>query len=436
MPTPNYTPPDPSGPFRRAIEADGDLLAHVEIHRMKNPGNLSEPGARERDSEPERTSLPDFPKAAWRGLFAQYRDEMRLHSEAPDVSHFLTLWAAVGNAMGRRVHYSYGMRLCANVYGIVFGPTGDFKTSACRRGAEMTEQAGFRVVRGIGSGEGVASGLSEEPTMFFLEEYTGLLRQGKWDGSTLLSTMTEIFDCPETFEREYRKNPIALNRPVCSILAGTTEAWFWRDVKEIDFEGGFGNRFIYLTGPPNPPVPFPGIPNVQFVIDALSELKTMREQEAFFDSEAKLVWERFYCAWRKEQFAPLEGAATKRIPSYAIKLAMTYASLERTLPQIQAEQLKSAILVGNYAAKCVRHLIDARFSGANPFRELEKRILAAVARESQSTSTKRNLYRALARHYQNSEQFNRVFESMVRAGSLFTKSGGQGRLYVSTQPFD
>jgi hypothetical protein len=115
---------------------------------------------------------------------------------------------------------------------------------------------------------------------------------------------------------------------------------------------------------------------------------------------------------------------------------MTYASLERTLPEIQADQLKAAILVGNYAAKSVRHLIGARFSGANPFRELEKRILAAVAREPRETTTKRNLYRTLARHYQNSEQFNRVFESMVRAGSLYTRSGGQGRVYVSTYPFD
>jgi hypothetical protein len=407
------------------------LLAHAETL-----GEANESGDGNRESDQEHSELQQFPQTAWRGVFAQYRQAMRQCSEASDVYHFLTLWAAAGNALGRRVYFPYGMRLCANVYGIVFGASGDFKTSACRRGAEITEHAGFRVVRGIGSGEGIASGLSEEPTLFFLEEFTSLLRQGKWEGSTLLSTLTEIFDCPERYEREYRKNPINLTRPVCSILSGTTEAWFWRDVKEIDFEGGFGNRFIYLTGPPNLPVAFPGIPNIQFVVDALSELKAVREQEAYFNAEARLVWERFYGAWRKEQFAPLEGAATKRIPSYAIKLAMTYASLERTLPEIQADQLKAAILVGNYAAKSVRHLIGARFSGANPFRELEKRILAAVAREPRETTTKRNLYRTLARHYQNSEQFNRVFESMVRAGSLYTRSGGQGRVYVSTYPFD
>jgi hypothetical protein len=386
--------------------------------------------------ESNLTALPPFPEAAWRGTFAQYRDEMRKCSEASDVYHFLTFWAAAGNALGRRVYFPYGMQLCANVYGIAFGSSGDFKTSACRRGAEITESAGLRVVRGVGSGEGIVEGLGEEPTLFSLDEFTGLLKQGKWDGSTLLPTLTEIFDCPKKYEREYRKNPISLQRPVCSILAGTTQAWFWRDVKEIDFEGGFGNRFVYLTGPPNPPMPFPGIPNLQFAIDTLLELKGARDQEAHLDADAKHVWECFYRLWRKEQFQPLEAAATKRVPAYSLKLAMTYAALEGTLPEIRADQLTAALLVGNYAAKCVRHLIGERFSGANAFRELEKLILAAVAREPQHTIIKRALYRRLARHYHNAEQFNRVFDSMVRAGNLYTEHGNQGRVYVSTEPFD
>jgi hypothetical protein len=381
-------------------------------------------------------ALPKFPDAAWRGRFADYRDEMRRCSEASDAYHFLAFWAAAGNVLGRRVYFPYGIRLYANVYAIGFGPSGDFKTSALRRAAEMTEGVGVRVVRGIGSGEGITEGLGEEPTLFSLDEFSSLLRQGKWDGSTLLPVLAEVFDCPEKFEREYRKKPISLQRPVCSILAGTTEAWFWRDVREIDFEGGYGNRIIYLTGPPNEPMSLPGIPNLQFAIAALTELKALPQQEACLDLKAARMWERFYPAWRKKQFSPLERVATKRIPAYVLKLAMTYAALEGTLPEIQADQLKAALLVGNYAVKCVRQLIGERFSGANAFRELEKRILDKVTSASQRTITKRNLYRALARHYQNAEQFNRVFESMVRAGLLFTKSLGHGRVNVSTEPLD
>jgi hypothetical protein len=388
------------------------------------------------ESDDSESVLPLFPDAAWRGLFADYRDEMRGCSEASDAYNFLALWTAAGNALGRRVYFTYGMRLHANVYGIAFGASGDFKTSALRRAAEMTERVGIRVVRGIGSGEGITEGLGEEPTLFSLDEFTSLLRQGKWEGSTLLPTLTEIFDCPEKYEREYRKKPISLKRPVCSLLAGTTEAWFWRDVRDIDFEGGFANRFIYLAGPPNKPISRPGIPKLQFAITALTDLKALPERQARLSSKAEQMWDRFYLAWRKKQFSPLEGAATKRIPAYVLKLAMTYAALEGTLPEIQTEQLKAALLVGNCAVKCVRQLIGERCSGANAFRELEKRILGRVSNAPNHIITKRNLYRALARHYQNAEQFNRVFESMGRAGNLFTQSLGHGRVNVSTEPFD
>jgi hypothetical protein len=389
----------------------------------------------ETDGDCEVNALPQFPDAAWRGLFANYRDEMRDCSEASDVHNFLAFWVAAGNALGRRVYFTYGMQLYANVYGIGFGPSGDFKTSALRRAAAMTERAGLRVVRGVGSGEGITDGLGEEPTLFSLDEFTSLTRQGKWDGSTLLPTLTEIFDCPEKFEREYRKKPISLHHPICSILAGTTETWFWRDVRESDFEGGFGNRFIYLTGPPNKPMSLPGTPDLEFAITALSELKALPEQEVRLDSEAAQMWDRFYLAWRKTTVSALEGTATKRIPAYVLKLAMTYSALERTLPEIRVDQLKDALLVGRYAVKCARHLIGERFSGANAFRELEKRITAWVSSAPQRVTTKRNLYRALARHYQNAEQFNRVFDSMVRAGSLYAKPA-QRSLFVSTEPFD
>jgi len=427
---------DAARKIARALESDLALLSEAETQSHQRSVGDTNDGARESESDPERSELPAFPRLAWRGIFAQYRDEMRKCSEASDVYNFLTIWVAAGNALGRRISFRYGMPLFTNVYGIAFGASGDFKTSACRRGSEITERAGLRVVRGIGSGEGIAAGLGEEPTLYFLEEFTSLLRPGKWEGSTLLPTLTEIFDCPERYEREYRKNPIVLNRPVCSILAATTEAWFWRDVRENDFEGGFGNRFVYLTGPRNPPVSLPGVPNLQFAIDALHELKDVREQEARLDAKAQRIWEAFYLYWRKEHFAPLEGAATKRIPAYVLKLAMTYSCLERTLPEIQAEQLIAAMQVGRYAARCAQHLIGARFSGANALRELEKRILAVVARSPRLTTSKRDLYRALARHYQNSEQFNRVFESMVRAGSLYVQLSNHRRAYVSSEPFD
>jgi O-acetylhomoserine/O-acetylserine sulfhydrylase-like pyridoxal-dependent enzyme len=69
-------------------------------------------------------------------------------------------------------------------------------------------------------------------------------------------------------------------------------------------------------------------------------------------------------------------------------------------------------------------------------RELERRIHAFVTQQPQSTTTKRYIYRSLARHYQNSEQFNKTFDAMVRAGSIYTRQAPRGRMCVSSEPFE
>jgi hypothetical protein len=68
-----------------------------------------------------------------------------------------------------------------------------------------------------------------------------------------------------------------------------------------------------------------------------------------FNKEAERLWDRFYMTWELEERTGLYAAAVKRIHVYIRKLAMTYAALEGTLPEINVEQLKAAIAVGIYS---------------------------------------------------------------------------------------
>src|SRR3990172_9019332 len=115
-----------------AVQNDPELLERIRRdHEQRQKGNGADVRAEdpagdipliEHSPDPERTGPGAFPKAAWRGLFAEYRDEMRRCSEAPDAYNFLALWAAAGNALGRRVWFPYSMRLYGNIYGVAFGP--------------------------------------------------------------------------------------------------------------------------------------------------------------------------------------------------------------------------------------------------------------------------------------------------------------------------
>jgi hypothetical protein len=361
------------------------------------PGDKRGIGCAERDLKDEVTAvdlvgkpeidddtLPDFPEIAWRGVFADYRDALAGTTEASDVAHLTTLWAGAEVTLGRRVFMSGGDRIFPNAYPAVFGPTGDKKTTAQRRLLNCgLLHPSVRVIRNQGSTEGLADALKRDDgadavALFFWEELTALLARGRWTGSTILEFITEAFDCPPEWGMKYRKDPISVVAPTPTILAGTTSEWFWKNARADDFFGGFGNRFLFLTGPKKGPIPNPAAPGgaaLQRVHEALARLSEMHQIEARFNVAAERLWERFYTDWEQRERTGLYAATVKRVHVYIRKLAMTYAALEQTLPEINIEQLKAAIAVGVYAGECARALVDAKSSNPRPEIDLEQKFL-------------------------------------------------------------
>jgi hypothetical protein len=115
---------------------------------------------------------------------------------------------------------------------------------------------------------------------------------------------------------------------------------------------------------------------------------------------------------------------------------MLYAAFEKTLPKITLDQLKAAIQVGRYGEACVREMLALQNVGTNPKKELERRILVFVGAQPGTVTRKREIYRGLHRHYPDAQSFGQSFDSLVRAGELFTKSGGRGSVLVALEPLD
>lgn len=423
------TPAKPDGRDRRT-EAAKPNGSDARVGSNAQPPN---------NQAPAKGTTLAFPESAWRGIFAGYREAMRDATEASDVFHFATLWARIATALGRKIWFSYGLTLYPNVYLLVFGPTNDRKTTAIR-GLERLGGEQIHVIRGSGSGEGIADDFEKvEPgnsVLVFSEEFAGVLRRGRWDGATLLPFLTECFDCPPKYELKFRKKPVAVDEPTPCMLAATTPDWFWRDARPTDFAGGFGNRIFYLTGPRKNPIPLPTAPELRSVSRAVDALSEIKPQQVILTKQAATLWRDFYMSWdadRTDRTELLESAVA-RIPSYILKLSMAYAATEDTLPQINLDQLSAAIQVGHYGLVCARELLSLQNAGSNPVRELEKQIVALVGRQPDRKTTKRTVYKSLHRHYSSTEQFNRAFDSLVKAGELFTKPMPRGGLLVSDGP--
>lgn len=268
----------------------------ARIEKVSDGGEVStlyDAMPRETPSEPvtERAKAPTFPEPAWRGLFADYRAAVRDATEASDAFHFAALWARCAVVLGRRVGFKYGMKLFPNVYLVCFGPTGDRKTTATRMGVELGGP--YKLVSGGGSGEGLADEFASagpgQALLIHAEEFSQILRPGRWDGSTLKPFLTQCFDCPNRYQVKFRKEPIELEEPTPSLLAGTTADWFWQDFQGRDFQGGFGNRILFFTGERKPDIPLPETPNLEAISRAVDALASIEACQARLEARARSV---------------------------------------------------------------------------------------------------------------------------------------------------
>jgi hypothetical protein len=176
---------------------------------------------------PEESS---FPEIAWRGVFADYRAANDGTTEASDAAHFGTSWVASAIACGRNVHMYSGETVYPNALVNFYGPTGDKKTTADRRILSLLDGIpGIKIIQEQGSVEAIADELMAAERgifLFFWEEIASFLKTASWSGSTLMQMITETYDCPATWGRKYRKNPIDLVDPTPSVLTGTTRNGF------------------------------------------------------------------------------------------------------------------------------------------------------------------------------------------------------------------
>jgi RepB DNA-primase N-terminal domain len=340
--------------------------------------------------------LPAFPLAGWRGL-TTWKAATDGTTEAPDAIRFAAIIAPLAARIGRRVSLHYGVRLYPNLYVVGFGPTGSTRKTSAARAARAVLPASVRVVRGVGSGEALIEALQssagDDPVETLLEadELAVLLARAKWDASSLPALLTEAYDCPDTLEVRLRKGTLLSRQPFVCALGFTTAEWFWRSMPEVHVVGGLGNRFLYFTGTPGPPIAFPPRPDGRRVADFLAHLDGCDAHLAAqaperlalalpdLSADVRALWAEFYAAWTSTERAlpELLAAAVRRLPAYAWKLTLLYAYLERTLPTLTVAQLGAALEVIHYALASTRVLVDRRGAGTAQGR-LEARVVKAI----------------------------------------------------------
>jgi hypothetical protein len=414
---------------RPTDEAKAILYGRDNRNPDKKPVNSRDVDAAPTEQPKDKPEdKPAFPDIAWRNAFNVYRRAMDGTTEASDVAHFATFWAAAAATLGRKVWMFSGTNIYTNTYLCFYGPSNDKKTTAQRRIANqnlLPENHGIAILSNSGSVQGMADIVSASKcgvSLMLPEELSTLYIEGHADYSTLLEYFTETFDCPPRWEKPYRSKPVMLDTPTPNIFGCSTPTWFWKHARPDDFAGGFGNRFLYLSGARKDPIPEPERPDAHDITEArnaIQALTALPDTEARWSQEARRVWDDFYKSFEKAERSSLLMEAVKRGPVYVRKLAMVYAAFEGTLPEISLEQLRAAIAVVKYAVTSAEGLIDLRAASGRlqSNAELEKRFLNWLKRRGPAKV--RDLQQAMS-SYCDSETFNRVLRSLEQSNQIDT----------------
>jgi hypothetical protein len=339
---------------------------------------------------------------AWRGLAGRYRDVVSPCTEAPDAFHLGSFLAAVGCLIGRKAWICTPHKTYPNFYCLLVGKTGHTrKTTAYQFALNLLSEAsdllGTKTKRlnGLASVEGLAAAMyndaADEPihVLCVEDEFKSLVtKSGQRAVRNIIPKVTELFNCPSTFEVNTRKDPILVKSPFLCMLAASTQAWFEESLSGSDVSGGFLNRWLLFEGGSEKLLPFPPAIDEDAWADLVLDIYGATQSPAGlyeFSEGAKRLYRHFYRAARRDHVSE----ATARLDLHAKKLGLVYAVLAAH-SRIEDEDIASGIAVAEYCA-AVAGPLAARLD-LSPQKRLEERLLAYL---ENGAATPRDTYRHL-----------------------------------------
>lgn len=403
---------------------------------------------------PERYPGPRLPAIAWKYPFDVYRVAVADSTEAADEHHFAAFRIVAGSFLGRLVRVHYGRLHYLADYALLIGPTHDKKTTSQRRAADFAAalKPSFGMLGALSSAEGFVEWLAKQdmtshelgvflnwmkdttgkpwvrfnPThrrgLLISEEFASVLQKARTDGgSSLVSTLTSVYDAPSIIEPPLRAKRMVAERPTFSILGASTPDWIARNLKETDILGGFGNRFMYFTGPAKEPMPWPPKPDEQRLAEVATHLIEKYKHwesgaEFTLHEHAHELWNAFYLTWAKQQREEGDLPTSKlesRIPEHAIKLALLYAALGGTGTIIGPHYMEAAIAVADYLRASVRYAFaDTLDTGESPVVKLERAVLKVLG---EGPTKKRELQQRAKQRHTTASDFARVLDGLTKS---------------------
>jgi len=392
----------------------------------------------------------ELPESAWTGPLARYRDIVAPISESPIAFHWAAAVTVIGQLFGRQVTTYYARDIFLNFFFLLLGPTGVKKSTplhmALRLRAHVPGGDQIADLSSLASPEGLVQKLSEAPdgrAIIYEDEMRLLLKKAQaTNNGGLIPQLNKLYDCPPSVEVNTRANPLKVERPVVSLIAGATPESLEDCLGENEVFGGLFNRIIPIAGVGGAPQawPSPPDPNQWAVlveeIDAVVNyyprpMRLMIQRHEISKADMRTcpcvacTWERFYDDFAIEHRARPDDALTAmlaRMHTHVWRLSVFYAAI-RGSEAVALEDLSRALDIAGY----LYHVTEAALEplGTNRSKRLDNRILA-ILRER--PMTRRKLAQRLGGRIQSMD-LDRALRTLLSL-ELIAEEPNTGLLYV------
>jgi hypothetical protein len=187
-------------------------------------------------------AVPSFVKS-----FASYAST---RTDCPPDFHVHAAMVALAVALGNQVWCDgWGRRLYPNLWAVILAPSGSGKSVPLDLAARILDLAGLgdRILPNAFSQEAIIATIAKRPVGIFVhQEFASFMGALSRDyNAGFMAALTELYDCPERWERELRKERFVIHNPALSMLAASSPDWFSKAFSAEHLRGGFLARFIY-----------------------------------------------------------------------------------------------------------------------------------------------------------------------------------------------
>ncbi|MFH1334896.1 MAG: DUF3987 domain-containing protein [Candidatus Zixiibacteriota bacterium] len=374
--------------------------------------------------EPVPSTLAGFPRDTIGGLAGEFADLYNTYLEPPWSFFAFNFLTCLGNVIADRVTIQSELQPEPRLYTVTIGESADDrKSESIKKTAQFFENTlepgSFKICYGVGSAEGLANRLKENPrTLLVFDELKSFVSKSAIDGAILLPCVNSLFE-DTRFHSATKTHSVEIEDARLSLMAASTQETFARMWTPAFLDIGFLNRLWLVKDHGERKYSIPKE-------SPTDEIKTLRRKfgellKTFerpgkirlpIEEEGREIFHEWYMAVEPSPF-------TKRLDGYGLRFMILFAINEGE-DRITADIISRVVTLLQWQLNIRRELspIDAEGAIAR-MEEQVRRIL------SRGALPKRELQRRV--NYQRAGLFtwNQALRNLTQAGEVHFDPKGQ-----------